>query len=57
MSLNADLIRQRCAEIEESVSRLERVKALPRKDVLANQDTLDIGGMFRHARRGGDHFA
>jgi uncharacterized protein YutE (UPF0331/DUF86 family) len=42
MSLNADLIRQRCAEIEESVSRLERVKALPRKEFLANQDTLDI---------------
>lgn len=42
MSLNADLIRQRCAEIEESVGRLERVKALPRKKFLANQDTLDI---------------
>jgi uncharacterized protein YutE (UPF0331/DUF86 family) len=42
MSLNADLVRQRCAEIEESVSRLERVKAIPRKEFLADQDLLDI---------------
>lgn len=42
MNLNADLVRQRCAEIEESVSRLERVKAVPRKEFLADQDLLDI---------------
>ncbi len=42
MSLNADLVRARCAEIEDSVSRLERFKDLPRDEFLANQDTLDL---------------
>lgn len=42
MNLNADLIRARCAEIEESVNRLERLKALAREDFLSNQDTLDL---------------
>lgn len=42
MSLNADLIRARCAEIEESVRRLERFKTLPREEFLGSQDTLDL---------------
>lgn len=42
MSLNADLVRARCAEIEESVGRLERFKALSRNEFLSNQDTLDL---------------
>jgi uncharacterized protein YutE (UPF0331/DUF86 family) len=42
MSLNPDLVRARCAEIEESVSRLERFKDLTRDQFLSNQDTLDL---------------
>lgn len=42
MSLNADLIRARCAEIEESVRWLERFKTLPREEFLGSQDTLDL---------------
>jgi len=42
MSLNPDLIRTRCSEIEESVSRLERLQALSRDAFLADQDTLDL---------------
>jgi uncharacterized protein YutE (UPF0331/DUF86 family) len=42
MSLNADLVRARCAEIEESVRRLEEFQRLPRDPFLANRDTLDI---------------
>jgi len=42
MSLNPDLVRARCAEIEESVGRLERFKRLSRSEFLSNQDTLDL---------------
>ncbi len=42
MSLNPDLVRARCAEIEESVGRLERFKSLARDEFLSNQDTLDV---------------
>lgn len=42
MTLNPDLIRTRCAEIEESVERLERFAALSREAFLADQDALDI---------------
>ena len=42
MSLNPDLIRTRCGEIEESLSRLERIRDLSRDRFLAEQDTLDI---------------
>jgi uncharacterized protein YutE (UPF0331/DUF86 family) len=42
MSLNPDLIRARCAEIEESVARLERFQSLSREKFLADQDTIDI---------------
>jgi uncharacterized protein YutE (UPF0331/DUF86 family) len=42
MNLNADLLRARCAEIEESVRRLERFLEMDRADFLADQDSLDI---------------
>jgi len=42
VKLNPDLVRARCTEIEESVSRLERLRDLPRERFLADQDTLDI---------------
>ena len=42
MTLNPDLIRARCTEIEESVERLERFTALSRDAFLASQDALDI---------------
>jgi uncharacterized protein YutE (UPF0331/DUF86 family)/predicted nucleotidyltransferase len=42
MKLNPDLIRARCNEIGESVSRLERLQGLSREQFLADQDTLDI---------------
>jgi uncharacterized protein YutE (UPF0331/DUF86 family) len=42
MTLNPDLVRTRCAEIEESVGRLERLQALSREQFLADQDSLDI---------------
>jgi uncharacterized protein YutE (UPF0331/DUF86 family) len=42
VTLNPDLVRTRCAEIEESVGRLERLRALSREQFLADQDSLDI---------------
>jgi uncharacterized protein YutE (UPF0331/DUF86 family) len=42
VTLNPDLVRTRCAEIEESVGRLERLRALSREQFLADQDALDI---------------
>lgn len=42
MTLNADLVRSRCGEIEESVKRLERIKTSTREQFLADQDMLDI---------------
>lgn len=42
MSLNPDLVRARCTEIEESIGRLERFKGLARDEFLSNQDTLDV---------------
>jgi uncharacterized protein YutE (UPF0331/DUF86 family) len=42
MSLNPDLIRARCAEIDSSVSRLEEFRRLSREQFLSNQDTLDV---------------
>ncbi|MFQ5756447.1 MAG: DUF86 domain-containing protein [Acidiferrobacterales bacterium] len=42
MTLNVDLIRARCAEIEESVSRLEKIRAQPRDEFLADRDIQDI---------------
>ncbi|BFU93792.1 MAG: hypothetical protein NTNFB02_05140 [Nitrospira sp.] len=42
MTLNPDVIRARCAEIDSSLSRLEELRRLPRETFLFNQDTLDI---------------
>jgi uncharacterized protein YutE (UPF0331/DUF86 family) len=42
VTLNADLVRARCTEIEESLKRLEGLRALSLEDFLASQDTLDI---------------
>ncbi|HLE55934.1 MAG TPA: DUF86 domain-containing protein [Rhodothermia bacterium] len=42
MSLDASVVRARCGEIEESVTRLERLATIPREEFLANRDTLDI---------------
>lgn len=42
MTLNPDLIRARCAEIDSSLSRLEDLRRLSREAFLSNQDTLDV---------------
>jgi uncharacterized protein YutE (UPF0331/DUF86 family) len=42
MTLNSDLIRARCAEIEESLARLEQFRSLSRETFLSNQDLLDV---------------
>lgn len=42
MKLNPDLVRTRCAEIEESVSRLERFRGLSREQFAADEDARDI---------------
>jgi uncharacterized protein YutE (UPF0331/DUF86 family) len=42
MTLNPDLIRARCTEIDASVNRLEALRPLSREIFLSNQDTLDI---------------
>ncbi len=42
MNLNPELIRARCQEIEESLGRLEKVKALPKEDFLKDRDLQDI---------------
>lgn len=42
MTLNPDVVRTRCAEIEESVQRLEALAALPLADFLADRDAQDI---------------
>lgn len=42
MTLNADLVRQRCGEIAESLARLENLRQLTRADFLASQDAKDI---------------
>jgi uncharacterized protein YutE (UPF0331/DUF86 family) len=42
MSFNTDLIRARCAEIEESVTRLEEFRALSLEAFLSDRDVLDV---------------
>ena len=42
MTLNPDTVRSRCAEIEESVQRLETLAKLPLADFLADRDAQDI---------------
>ena len=42
MTLNPDVVRSRCAEIEDSVQRLEALAVAPLDDFLADRDALDI---------------
>ncbi len=42
MTLNPDLVRARCAEIEESVQRLEALAGRSLPEFLANRDAQDI---------------
>jgi uncharacterized protein YutE (UPF0331/DUF86 family) len=42
MSLNPDLVRTRCGDIEEAVRRLEAIRAMPRNAFLADRDIQDI---------------
>ena len=42
MTLNPDLIRSRCAEIEDSLNRLEEFRSVRREEFVANRDMLDI---------------
>jgi uncharacterized protein YutE (UPF0331/DUF86 family) len=42
MTLDADLVRSRCGEIEDSVARLDRLARVTRDDLLGDQDSLDI---------------
>ncbi|MDF0674740.1 MAG: DUF86 domain-containing protein [Nitrospira sp.] len=42
MSLNPDLIRARCTEIDVSLGRLEGLRRLSREIFLSSQDTLDV---------------
>lgn len=42
MSLNPDLIRARCVEIDTSLRRLEEIGRLSRETFLSNQDTRDV---------------
>lgn len=42
MSVNPDIVRARCAEIDQAVTRLEELRSLSREVLLANQDLLDV---------------
>ena len=42
MTLDADLIRTRCTEIDESITRLDAIGQLPRERFLADADFRDI---------------
>jgi uncharacterized protein YutE (UPF0331/DUF86 family) len=42
MSLNPDLIRARCAEIDASLARLDEFQHLSREQFLSNQDAIDV---------------
>ena len=42
MMLDADLIRTRCTEIDESITRLDAIGQLPRERFLADADFRDI---------------
>lgn len=42
MDLNQDLIRDRFQDIEQSLTRLESIRALSREAFLADQDVLDL---------------
>jgi len=42
MTLNHDLVRNRCQEITESLARLDRIRLMSKEAFLADQDTKDI---------------
>jgi uncharacterized protein YutE (UPF0331/DUF86 family) len=42
MNLNQDLVRTRCHEIEDSLSRLEQIQAVPKEVFLKDRDLQDI---------------
>ena len=42
MNLNQDLIRTRCQEIEESMSRLEQIRTISKEAFLRDRDLQDI---------------
>lgn len=42
MTLNPDLVRTRCQEIEDAVARLERLRNLTRDDFVNSEDARDI---------------
>ncbi len=42
MTLNEELIRTRCQEIEDSLARLERIRTISRDDFLKDRDLQDI---------------
>ena len=42
MSLNPDLVGARCAEIADSIQRLERFHTVPKDQFLADRDMLDL---------------
>ena len=42
MTLNPDIVRARCAEIDDSLARLEQLRSLSRDAFLSNQDLLDV---------------
>jgi uncharacterized protein YutE (UPF0331/DUF86 family) len=42
MNLNQDLIRTRCHEIEDSLSRLKQIQAFPKEVFLKDRDLQDI---------------
>jgi len=42
MTLDADVVRSRCGEIEQSVERLARLAGRSRAEFLGDQDALDI---------------
>jgi uncharacterized protein YutE (UPF0331/DUF86 family) len=42
MSVNPDIVRARCAEIDQALARLEELRSLSREELLGNQDFLDV---------------
>lgn len=42
MTLNPDVVRARCQEIEEAVARLTRLRAMPRDAFLRDEDARDL---------------
>ena len=42
MTLNPDLVRTRCGDIEDAAQRLEAIRRMPRADFLTDRDAQDI---------------